>query len=143
MCIDKGVKMGYNIFKGNGGICMEQQEILNRIAELTETIHNLPKGYISQKRIAGKIYYYYQWSENGTKQSRYLHDDEIEPLAKRIEERKALQSELRSLRVRPARSVHSNGKQNIPIRSEVTKMKCTFMHKRVNNRPCRTQRVVD
>lgn len=110
---------------------MEQQEILNRIAELTETIHNLPKGYISQKRIAGKIYYYYQWSENGTKQSRYLHDDEIKPLAKRIEERKALQSELRSLRVRPARSVHSNGKQNIPIRSEVTKMKCTFMHKRV------------
>ena len=60
---------------------MQDNELLNQIAELTAKINDLPKGYISKKTINSKIYYYHQWSEGGVKQSRYLHDSEIEPLA--------------------------------------------------------------
>ena len=60
---------------------MDNREQLRRITELTEQIAGLPKGYLSKKTIGGKVYYYHQWSENGVKQSRYLHDSEIAPLA--------------------------------------------------------------
>ena len=77
---------------------MEKQKILNQITELTEQIGMLPKGYISKKTISGKAYYYHQWSEGGVKQSRYLHDEEVEPLAAKIEQRTALQTKLRGLK---------------------------------------------
>ena len=64
---------------------MDNREQLRRITELTEQIAGLPKGYLSKKNIGGKVYYYHQWSENGVKQSRYLHDSEIAPLADKIE----------------------------------------------------------
>ena len=53
---------------------MDNREQLRRITELIEQIAGLPKGYLSKKTIGGKVYYYHQWSENGVKQSRYLHD---------------------------------------------------------------------
>lgn len=105
---------------------MPTAEQMNRIAELTTQIAELPRGYISQKAIGGKVYFYHQWSEQGKKQSRYLHDSEIEPLTKQIELRKRLQAELRELRARPT----SPGK-NPTQESEVTQMKCTLMHKRI------------
>ena len=71
---------------------MDRNEILEQLAELTARIKELPKGYISKKTIGGKIYYYHQWSENGSKQSRYIKDDEVEPLVKLIDERKELQT---------------------------------------------------
>lgn len=95
---------------------MDNREQLRRITELTEQIAGLPKGYLSKKTIGGKIYYYHQWSENGVKQSRYLHDSEIAPLADKIEKRKELQAQLRMLKSQKSR------------RNEATGMKCTFMH---------------
>ena len=97
---------------------MDNREQLRRITELTEQIAGLPKGYLSKKTIGGKVYYYHQWSENGVKQSRYLHDSEIAPLADKIEKRKELQAQLRILKSQKSR------------RNEATGMKCTFMHKR-------------
>lgn len=96
----------------------DNREQLRRITELTEQITGLPKGYLSKKTIGGKVYYYHQWSENGIKQSRYLHDSEIAPLADKIEKRKELQAQLRMLKSQKSR------------RNEATGMKCTFMHKR-------------
>ena len=97
---------------------MDNREQLRRITELTKQIAGLPKGYLSKKTIGGKVYYYHQWSENGVKQSRYLHDSEIAPLADKIEKRKELQAQLRILKSQKSR------------RNEATGMKCTFMHKR-------------
>ena len=105
---------------------MPTAEQMNRIAELTAQIAELPRGYISQKAIGGKVYFYHQWSEQGKKQSRYLHDREIEPLTKQIELRKRLQAELKELRARPT----SAGK-NPSREGEATLMKCTLMHKRI------------
>lgn len=102
---------------------MDKQEQLRQIAEITAQIGGLPKGYISKKQINGKVYYYHQWSQSGVKQSRYLRDGEIEPLAEQIEQRKALQAKLRSLK---AKSSAVSKKRN-----EVNSLKCTLMHKRI------------
>ena len=102
---------------------MEKQELLEQIAKLKAQINELPKGYISRKTINNKTYYYHQWSESGVKQSRYLHDEEIEPLAVKMEQRKMLQAQLRSLKNRP----ETSGRK----RNEVNSLKCTLMHKRI------------
>lgn len=104
---------------------MENQELLESIAELTKEIGKLPKGYISKKTIAGKVYYYHQWSEKGVKQSKYLRDDELEPLARQLEARKKLQEQLRRLKA----TTKTDKKEK--KRNEVTNMKCTFMHKKI------------
>jgi len=108
---------------------MDSIELLSRIAELTAQIADLPKGYISRKTIGGKVYYYHQWSEGGQKQSKYLRDEEIEPLATQIDQRKELQSQLRMLREKP-KTVADDSDDKIEIRNGVTQMKCTLMHKR-------------
>lgn len=97
---------------------MPTAEQMNRMAELTAQIAELPKGYISQKTVSGKVYFYHQWSEQGQKQSKYLHDSEIEPLTKQLELRKQLQAELRELRI---------GRKS--KQSEAAQMKCVLMHK--------------
>ncbi len=101
---------------------MEQNEALERLAEISARIKELPKGYISKKTIGGKKYYYHQWSENGSKQSRYIKDDEVEPLAKLIAERKELQAQAGSLKSTSAKKTKRN---------EVNVMKCILMHKRI------------
>ena len=101
---------------------MDKNETLEKLAELTARIKELPKGYISKKMIGGKIYYYHQWSENGSKQSRYIKDDEVEPLAKQIAERKELQAQVSSLKSTSAKKSKRN---------DVNVMKCILMHKRM------------
>lgn len=101
---------------------MEKNETLEKLAKLTARIKELPKGYISKKTIGGKVYYYHQWSENGSKQSRYLKDEEIEQLAKLIDERKELQVQVSALK-------NTSTKKN--KRNEVNVMKCSLMHKRI------------
>ena len=102
---------------------MDQQEKLRQIAKITAQIGVLPKGYISKKQINGKVYYYHQWSQSGVKHSKYLRDNEIEPLAEQIEQRKALQEKLRNLKAKSSAVIKK--------RNEVNSLKCTLMHKRV------------
>lgn len=102
---------------------MDRQEKLRQIAKITAQIGGLPKGYISKKQINGKVYYYHQWSQSGVKHSKYLRDNEIEPLAEQIEQRKALQEKLRNLKAKSSAVIKK--------RNEVNSLKCTLMHKRV------------
>lgn len=120
--LTKGVNSGYNIV-GSEAVFVDRTEQLERIEALTKEIASLPKGYLSKKTIGGNIYYYHQWSEKGIKQSRYLHDEEIHALAKQINQRKALQERLRSLKAEP-QTIQPSERRN-----EVTNLKCTFMHK--------------
>ena len=96
---------------------------------MTVKIRELPRGYISKKNIGGKVYYYHQWSKNGVKQSRYLRDGEVEPLASQIEVRKELQARIRSLKAKPSAST---GGRKRGIQNEVTWLKYTLMHKRID-----------
>ena len=118
-----GIIYSDKTIENTGGVIdLEKSEALEKLAELTARIKELPKGYISKKTIGGKVYYYHQWSENGSKQSRYIKDDEVEPLAKQIAERKELQAQVSSLKSTSAKKSKRN---------EVNVMKCILMHKRI------------
>ena len=43
---------------------------MDDIEKIREELKELPKGYISNKNIGGKIRHYLQWSENGKIKSR-------------------------------------------------------------------------
>lgn len=67
------------------------------ISELYELIDSLPSGGITSKKIKGKTYTYYQWSENGKQHSKIVKDKELETLKAQIEERKLLKEQIRNL----------------------------------------------
>ena len=106
---------------------MKAQKDLNKIAALTEEISKLPKGYIAEKSIGGKVYFYHQWSENGVKKARYLRDDEIAPLSQLIEKRRQLQEELRAAKAGIV--IHSEEATAPTV--ETARLKCTFMHRQI------------
>ena len=98
---------------------MPDYTAIRRIAELTEKIGKLPKGYISKKTVNGNVYFYHQWSEGGVKKSRYLRDGEIAGLTEQIELRKKLQKELAEIKA---------GGRSSP-ETQTGFLKCTLMHK--------------
>ena len=63
------------------------------ISELEKQIAKLPVGYIIEKVINDKKYYYQQWKENGKSKSRYISEEEANILKPQIEERKKLHSD--------------------------------------------------
>ncbi len=99
---------------------MPDRITIQKIAELTEKIGKLPKGYISKKTVNGNVYFYRQWSEGGVKKSKYLRDEDIAGLTEQIELRKRLQKELSEIK---AGNIAAPETQN-------GFLKCTLMHKR-------------
>jgi len=97
---------------------LKGKETIDKITELTKQIAELPKGYISKKQVGGQVYFYHQWSQSGIKQSRYLKDDEIQPISELIEKRKELQQQLREIKLGTTKT-------------NTDKMICTLMHKTV------------
>ena len=72
------------------------------------------------KTIGGQIYFYHQWSESGTKKSRYLKNEEISGISELIEKRKALQDELKETKAALA---------GLSKKPELSHISCTLMHK--------------
>ncbi len=77
---------------------MTDQNILERIAELEQQIAQLPQGSIGRKTVNGKEYFYQRWIENRKRKEKYVPADEIEEMKRKIEARKALETELGALR---------------------------------------------
>ncbi len=77
---------------------MENTDIQERITEIEQEIEQLPKGSISKKTIGGRDYYYHRISLNGERKEEYIPADEVETLRKKIEQRKALEVELKQLK---------------------------------------------
>ena len=125
--LTKGVNTGYNIGDNLGdkrGGKMKKQECLTRIEELTKEIDLLPKGYISKKEIGGKIYFYHQWYENGSKKSFYLKNEELSIISEQLERRKELQKKLKTVKEELANNMTFK-------RTTVTHVNCTLMHKNI------------
>ena len=61
------------------------------INELEKQISNLPIGYVIEKIINEKKYYYQQWKENGKTKNRCISEEEAKILKPQIEKRKQLQ----------------------------------------------------
>ena len=75
----------------------------NKRKEIEEKISRLPSGGITYKKIYGKSYAYYQWSEGGKQHCRRVKDEELDSLSAGIAERKALQASLCEDKASPAK----------------------------------------
>lgn len=77
---------------------MERQELLIRIDELEKQILELPAGSIAKKKVRGKDYYYHRWFEGKKRVEKYLPLEAVDELQRKIEQRKVLESKLKTLR---------------------------------------------
>ena len=76
---------------------MNQNRKLSRAEELEKEIAALPSGSISKKKINGKEYFYYRWTEDKKRREKYVSNIEAERLIAQIELRKRLQTERKML----------------------------------------------
>lgn len=90
--IYKSDKMGYNGYEVKLMLLDEQ------IAELEAKIASLPQGSIVTKIINGKEQPYLQWTAYGRSKSKYIKVAERDTVFAKVEERKALQKQLKELR---------------------------------------------
>ena len=58
-------------------------------------LDTLPKGGITYKKINGRAYAYYQWTQDGRQHSRRVKDEELEELSEKIRRRKELQEQVK------------------------------------------------
>lgn len=57
----------------------------------------LPKGYISEKMISGKKYYYLQNRQQAKIVSKYINLDDVESIKEKISRRKQLENSIKEL----------------------------------------------
>ncbi len=69
-------------------IIKEYVELLKRKSEFSRVLSQFPKGYISEKKIGNKVYYYLQYRENGKIESRYIKPEEFDSTRRLTEARK-------------------------------------------------------
>lgn len=73
-------------------------DILTQTAELEAQIATFPIGSIVQKQVNGKTYYYHRFKEDGKRKEKYIPESEVAPLREQIEQRKALEKQLKDLK---------------------------------------------
>lgn len=77
---------------------MDRIELQNRVTELEQRISMLPPGSVTKKTIKGKEYFYHRWTENKQRHEKYIPMGEVDVFRVQIEQRKALEQELKELK---------------------------------------------
>ena len=77
---------------------MENENIIDKIAEMEREIAMLPGGSITKKKIKEKEYYYHRIVREGRRVENYIRFEDIEALKGQIKKRKELEKELKSLK---------------------------------------------
>ena len=77
---------------------MHSNEIPDQISELEDQIALLPRGGITKKKVQGKEYFYHRWTEHGKRREKYISADDIPALQAQIQQRKALEKQVKELR---------------------------------------------
>lgn len=83
----------------NLGENVKMDDIYNKIAEIEREIAVLPEGSIAKKRIREKDYYYHRTMHNGKRVEKYVSFEEVSGLKEQIDKRKALEKELKKLKL--------------------------------------------
>lgn len=76
----------------------EYKDLLHADVQLRTQLQAIPKGYVTTKRIAGKDYYYLQYSDQGKKKSEYLREEDVESVRHAVAQREPLKRQLEELR---------------------------------------------
>ena len=69
-------------------------------------LETLPKGGITYKKINGRAYAYYQWTQDGRQHSRRVKDEELEELSEKIQRRKELQEQVKGAGITAIKKVN-------------------------------------
>lgn len=77
---------------------MEQNELMNKIAEIEREMALLPEGSITKKKINEKEYYYHRINKNGKRIENYISFEDLPELKEKIECRKKLEKKLKDLK---------------------------------------------
>lgn len=77
---------------------MDNEKIIERIAEIEREIAVLPAGGVSKKDVHGKVYYYHRITQNGKRMEKYVKAEDVDELKSNIEKRKKLEKELKKLK---------------------------------------------
>ncbi len=80
------------------GEVMNQEQLLNEIAELERELALLPEGSIAKKRIREKDYYYHRITRNGKRVENYIPLEEVAELRTQIDKRKEYEKKLKELK---------------------------------------------
>lgn len=100
---------------------MRQEELMNQIAELERKIAILPEGSITKKKIRDKEYYYHRIILNGKRKENYVDFEEVPELRAQIEKRKALEKQLKELKllVVPEEESESEDEEQLTFKTTV------------------------
>lgn len=90
---------------------MEQVEIIGRISELERAIAALPPGSVAAKKVKGRTYYYHRYTADGKRIEQYIDYNGVDELRAQIEKRKALEAELKQLKMSMPKSRPAAGKK--------------------------------
>lgn len=77
---------------------MDNEKIIERVAEIEREIAVLPAGGVSKKNVHGKVYYYHRITQNGKRMEKYVKAEDVDELKSNIEKRKKLEKELKKLK---------------------------------------------
>ena len=77
---------------------MDELRRRQRISDIEREIARLPEGSISKKTINGKEYYYHRITRNGKRKESYVSFEDVDDLKSRIDKRKSLEKELKTLK---------------------------------------------
>ena len=75
----------------------EYRRLIRMKVALEREFGELPKGYIARKTIRGKTYNYLQWREGGSVKSKFISEDDIADMLKKINRRKQLAGSLKDI----------------------------------------------
>ena len=75
-------------------LLVEYKELLAQDVRLRQEMHQIPKGYLVTKRIAGKEYLYLQYTVQGKKKSEYIREEDVLQIRSAIARRDPVKAEM-------------------------------------------------
>lgn len=82
----------------DGGVFMQENQIIEKMNELEREIALLPSGSIVRKKIKGKDYYYHRIVQNNKRIETFIPFEKLDDLQSKIEKRKSIEKEYKDLK---------------------------------------------
>ena len=79
-------------------LLIEYKELLAEDVRLRHEMHQIPKGYLVTKKIAGKEYLYLQYTVQGKKKSEYVREEDVMQIRSAIARRDPAKVEMDAVR---------------------------------------------
>ena len=79
-------------------LLVEYQELLAQDVHLRQEMHQIPKGYLVTKKIAGKDYLYLQYTVQGKKKREYVREEDVQRIKSAVARRDPVKVEMDMLR---------------------------------------------